>query len=87
MIEDGGPNEADGSADGTVKDPSGIAILYFGPPSADSTITKSFGGVKVGGSKTAEVLVIAVDADVRNLEGMTITATVSLCGGYINVDS
>ena len=87
MIEDGGPNEADGSADGTVTDPSGIAILYFGRTSADSTITISVEGLKAGGSKTAEELVIAVDADIRNLEGMTITATVSLCGGYINVDS
>ena len=41
MIEDGGPNDADGAADGTVTDPSGIATLYFGPPSADSTISIS----------------------------------------------
>ena len=31
LIEDGGPNDMDGVANGTVVDPSGIATLYFGP--------------------------------------------------------
>ena len=84
LIEDGGPNDADGSADGTVTDTSGIATLYFGPPSADSTITISVGELKAGGSETAEVVVTAVDADGRNLEGMTITATASLADATIS---
>ena len=67
LIEDGGPNDTDGMADGTVTDPSGIATLYFGPPSADSTITISVTELKAGGSETAEVTVTAVDSDGRSL--------------------
>ena len=78
QIEDGGPNDADGEADGTVTDPSGIATLYFGPPSSDSTITVSVAELKAGGSETAEVKVTAVDSDGRSLEGMTVTASSSL---------
>jgi hypothetical protein len=78
QIEDGGPNDADGEADGTVTDPSGIATLYFGPPSSDSTITVSVAELKAGGSETAEVTVTAVDSDGRSLEGMTVTASSSL---------
>jgi hypothetical protein len=83
LIEDGGPNDADGLADGTVTDPSGIATLYFGPPSSDSTITISVAEIKAGGSETAEITVTAVDSDGRNLEGMTITATASLSDSTI----
>ena len=83
LIEDGGPNDADGAADGTVTDPSGIATLYFGPPSGDSTISISVTEIKAGGSETADITVTAVDADGRNLEGMTITATASLADSTI----
>tara|TARA_B110000977_G_scaffold15454_1_gene18951 strand:- start:877 stop:3339 length:2463 start_codon:yes stop_codon:yes gene_type:complete len=84
LIEDGGPNDADGAADGTVVDPSGIATLYFGPPSGDSTISISVTEIKAGGSETADITVTAVDADGRNLEGMTITATASLADSTIS---
>ena len=83
LIEDGGPNDADGAADGTVTDPSGIATLYFGPPSGDSSISISVTEIKAGGSETADITVTAVDADGRNLEGMTITATASLADSTI----
>jgi len=87
LIEDGGPNDTDGMADGTVTDPSGIATLYFGPPSADSTITISVGELKAGGSETAEVTVTAVDSDGRSLEGMTVTATASLTDSTVGTFS
>ena len=83
LIEDGGPNDADGAADGTVTDPSGIATLYFGPPSGDSTISISVTEIKAGGSETADITVTAVDAYGHNLEGMTITATASLADSTI----
>ena len=83
LIEDGGPNDADGAADGTVTDPSGIATLYFGPPSSDSTISINVTEIKAGGSETAEITVTAVDSDGRNLEGMSITATASLSDSTI----
>ena len=87
LIEDGGPNDTDGMADGTVTDPSGIATLYFGPPSADSTITISVTELKAGGSETAEVTVTAVDSDGRSLEGMTVTATASLTDSTVGTFS
>jgi hypothetical protein len=83
MIEDGGANDADGAADGTVTDPSGIATLYFGPPSTDSTITISVTEINAGGDETAEVTVTAVDSDGRSLAGMTVTATASLADASV----
>jgi hypothetical protein len=83
MIEDGGANDADGAADGTVTDPSGIATLYFGPPSTDSTITISVTELNAGGEETAEVTVTAVDSDGRSLAGMTVTGSVSLTDATI----
>ena len=78
LIEDGGANDADGIADGTVTDPSGIATLYFGPPSTDSTISIDVTELKAGGSETGQITVTAVDSDGRLLEGMSVTATASL---------
>jgi len=78
LIEDGGANDADGVADGTVTDPSGIATLYFGPPSTDSTISIDVTELKAGGSETGQITVTAVDSDGRLLEGMSVTGTASL---------
>jgi hypothetical protein len=84
MIEDGGPNDADGAADGTVTDPSGIATLYFGPPSTDSTISINVVELQAGGSQTGQITVTAVDSDGRNLEGMSVTATASLSDAKVS---
>ena len=78
LIEDGGANDADGLADGTVTDPSGVATLYFGPPSTDSTISLDVTELKAGGSETGQITVTAVDSDGRLLEGMSVTGTASL---------
>ena len=78
LIEDGGPNDMDGVANGTVVDPSGIATLYFGPPSSNSTISIDATELKAGGNETATVTVTAVDPDGRALEGMTVSASASL---------
>ena len=78
LIEDGGANDADGIADGTVTDPSGIATLYFGPPSTDSTISIDVVELQAGGAETGLITVTAVDSDGRLLEGMSVTATASL---------
>ena len=83
-LEDGGPNDMDGAADGTVTDPSGIASLYFGPPSTESTITISVAELTAGGSETAVVTVTAVDADGRSLEGMSISASTSLSDATVS---
>jgi hypothetical protein len=84
LIEDGGANDADGVADGTVTDPSGIATLYFGPPSTDSTISIDVTELKAGGSETGQITVTAVDSDGRLLEGMSVTATASLSDASVD---
>jgi hypothetical protein len=83
FIEDGGPNDSDGAADGTVTDPSGMAVLYFGPPSSDSTVALGIAELKANGSDTTSVTVTAVDSDGRALEGMTVSATVSAEGSTV----
>ena len=78
LIEDGGANDSDGAADGTLTDPSGLAILYFGPPSVSSTITPSTTEIIANGSDTLTVTVTAVDSDGRLLEGLSVTAEASI---------
>ena len=78
LIEDGGPNDTDGAADGTVTDPSGLAVPYFGPPSSSSTISFNATELEIGGSSTLTTTVTAVNADGRRLEGMTVTAIASI---------
>jgi hypothetical protein len=83
FIEDGGPNDSDKKADGLVTDPSGFAVLYFGPPSSDSTISIDLAELKANGTDTAIVTVTAVDSDGRSLEGMSVTAEASVEGASI----
>ena len=87
LIEDGGPNDADGLADGTVTDPSGLAILYFGPPSSNSSVSLGVTELKANGSDTATITVNAVDTDGRALEGMTVTANASVADVVIGAFS
>jgi len=84
FIEDGGPNDTDGVADGTVTDPSGLATLYFGPPSSGSSIALSATELDAGASITATVTVTAVDSDGRQLEGMTVTATSTISDALVS---
>jgi hypothetical protein len=83
FIEDGGPNDSDKKADGLVTDPSGFAVLYFGPPSSESTIAIDLLELKANGTDTATVTVTAVDSDGRALEGMMVTAQASVEGATI----
>lgn len=83
FIEDGGPNDSDKKADGLVTDPSGFAVLYFGPPSSESTIAIDLLELKANGTDTATVTVTAVDSDGRALVGMTVTAQASVEGATI----
>ena len=84
QIEDGGPNDADGAADGTLTDPSGLATLYFGPPSADSSIELSAIELDAGSSTTATVTVTAMDSDGRLLSGINVTATSTIADARVS---
>ena len=83
FIEDGGPNDADGLADGTVTDPSGVGVLDLGAPDHQSTIVLDSSRLNADGTDTSVITVIARDSVGHSLEGMIITATPSLSGVVI----
>ena len=78
LIEDGGPNDIDNSADGIVTDPGGLAVLYFGPPSSNSAIALSASEIDANGTDTLSATITAVDSGGRLLDGLSITAEASL---------
>jgi MYXO-CTERM domain-containing protein len=80
MIEEGGPNDADGLVNGTLVDPGGVAVEYFGPPSELSTVTSSRSQLTANGTDSATITVIASDSDGRRLENMTVAASVDISG-------
>lgn len=55
VIEDGGPNDTDGSADGSISDPGGIAVNNTLPP---ATTTSSGGGSSGGGGAGIPLLLL-----------------------------
>ncbi|HIG66624.1 MAG TPA: hypothetical protein EYQ44_02155 [Porticoccaceae bacterium] len=79
-VEDGGPNDADGQANGTLVDPVGAAVKYLGTPSDGSTVSLSDNEITANGSDSATVTVTAYDAQGVTLEDMTVDATASLSG-------
>jgi hypothetical protein len=90
-IEDGGPNDADGKADGIVTDPAGIAI-YNGtveentvspveaPSSSLSTIKLSQAQLFVKGD-TSTITIVAFSNDGKRLENVNISAKCIFCLG------
>jgi len=84
MIEDGGPNDADGAADGTVTDPSGIAIPAIGTPSDKSEVTLSREQISANGTDTVTVTVTAYDEKGVALDKMLVSATTGMSGVVVS---
>ena len=84
MIEDGGPNDADGAADGTVTDPSGIAIPAIGTPSDKSEVTLSREEISANGTDTVTVTVTAYDEKGVALDKMLVSATTGMSGVVVS---
>ena len=80
IVEDGGPNDADGEANGTLVDPVGAAVKYLGTPSDGSTVSLNDNEITSNGSDSATVTVTVVDAQTVALEDMDVSATASLSG-------
>ena len=80
MVEDGGPNDADGQANGTLVDPVGVASKYIGTPSDSSTATLNDDQITANGSDSATVTVTVYDAQGLKLEDMAVSANASLSG-------
>ena len=83
LMEDGGPNDADGAVNGTLVDPGGIAIKYIGTPSDSSEITLSSAQLTANGSASATVTVTVLDAQGIGLEHMSVSASVAISGAGV----
>ena len=84
MIEDGGPNDTDGAADGTVTDPSGIAIPAIGTPSDNSEVTLSRESITANGTDTVLVTVTAYDEKGDTLDKMLVSASSAIPGVVVS---
>lgn len=84
-IEDGGPNDVDGMANGTVTDPGGIAIYskQGSAPSANNSIFELDKTTIVTRGERAIATVIAVDTEGTPLEGVDIVANCNQCLGVV----
>ena len=78
LIEDGGPNDADGMANGTLVDPGGIAIEYIGVPSANSRIVLDESTLVANCTDTTTITVWAYDEQQLPLTNMLVTATIDI---------
>ncbi len=90
-IEDGGPNDADGKADGVVTDPAGIAVfnrvleentikLAEAPSSKLSSIKLSKSILYVKGD-TSTIIVTVLNNDGKHLDNLDISAKCIFCLG------
>jgi MYXO-CTERM domain-containing protein len=84
MIEDGGPNDADGAADGTVTDPSGVGVPAIGTPSDNSQVTLSREAIIANGTDTVVVTVTAYDEDGDALDKMLVSASSAIPGVMVS---
>ncbi|HAZ78422.1 MAG TPA: hypothetical protein DCX08_00675 [Porticoccaceae bacterium] len=82
-IEDGGPNDADGEANGTLVDPSGIAVKYVGTPSLNSLVILNDDNLMADGTDTTTITVIVYDDQLVPLQHMNITGLSDFPGSVI----
>ena len=84
LIEEGGPNDADGVINGTLVDPSGIAVKTIGTPSDNSEVALSDTQLTANGTDKSTVTVTAYNADGVGLEHMSVSASVAISGAVIS---
>ena len=84
LIEDGGANDADGAADGTVTDPSGVGVPAIGTPSDNSQVTLSREVIIANGTDTVVVTVTAYDEDGDALDKMLVSASSAIPGVMVS---
>jgi hypothetical protein len=80
LIEDGGPNDFDGVANGTLVDPGGIAVKYIGVPSANSQVVLDEYSLVANGADTTTITVWVYDEQQSPLVHMQVTATMHIPG-------
>ena len=84
LIEDGGPNDADGVANGTLVDPSGVAVKVIGTPSDNSQVMLSRASITADGTDTTLVTVTAYDEQGVGLEHMLVSASMAIPGVVVS---
>jgi hypothetical protein len=80
LIEDGGPNDVDGEANGTLVDPGGVAVKYIGVPSENSQVALDEDTLVANGTDTTTITVWAYDDQQIPLEHMQVTASMDIPG-------
>ena len=84
MIEDGGPNNADGLANGVVIDPSGVAEKFIGTPSANSSAVLGANDLNANGTDSTSITVTAVDDSGMPLEHLSVSGSIDLSGSTVS---
>jgi hypothetical protein len=84
MIEDGGPNDADGLANGAVIDPSGVAEKFIGTPSSNSSAVLGTSTLDANGTDSTSVTVTVLDASGSSLEHMNVSGTIGISGATVS---
>jgi hypothetical protein len=84
VIEEGGPNDADGIVNGNLVDPGGVADKYIGTPSELSEVRLRTYKMLANGVDTTVITVNAYDADGVRLDHMSVSASSLLPGAQIS---
>ncbi|MDG1473651.1 MAG: DUF5011 domain-containing protein, partial [Porticoccaceae bacterium] len=78
-IQEGGPNDADGVANGSLSDPSGLAVSVYGKPNVESSeLSFSRSSLVANGTDTATLTVIIRSTNGNPLDGMSLSSSVNL---------
>ena len=81
LIEDGGPNDADGLADGIIRDPGGLAV----PVNATLTATAGANQTVAPGARDVVMLLLDIDSESGDAELDALRLAASGSGNDVNV--
>ena len=84
VVQDGGPNDADGSVNAMVIDLGGIAVKYIGTPSTDSEAVLSSTQLDADGSDNTTITVTVYDNQGLLLQHMNVSGSVGLSGSTVS---
>ena len=84
MIEDGGPNDADGVINGTLVDPGGIAVKVIGTPSDNSQVVVQKTRLTADDVDNTVITVTVYDDQGFALEHMNVTGSMLMPGVVVS---
>ena len=78
-IQEGGPNDTDGLANGSLSDPSGLAVSVYAKPSVESSeLSFSTLSLVANGTDTATLTAIIRSTNGNPLDGMSLSSSINL---------